>query len=141
MRYNAAYAVCGISGDATPSERRIGKRSASQTAGQLNLMIQQTGGLACSKLISATGLSAPLRSPRPALHFGSQVSSLWAIKWHDRSAISILRTADRQFSEQTSRFRRSRLAVLRSLLDVYGTADGGGRFLGHPEQAFLSGFG
>ena len=30
---------------------------------------------------------------------------------------------------------------LRSLLDVYGTADGGGRFLGQPEQAYLAGFG
>jgi hypothetical protein len=30
---------------------------------------------------------------------------------------------------------------LRSLLEVYGTADGGGRFLGQPEQAYLAGFG
>ena len=30
---------------------------------------------------------------------------------------------------------------LRSLLDVYGTADGGGRFMGQPEQAYLAGFG
>jgi hypothetical protein len=30
---------------------------------------------------------------------------------------------------------------LRSLLEVYGTADGGGRFLGAPQQAFLAGFG
>ena len=29
---------------------------------------------------------------------------------------------------------------LRSLLERYGTADGGGRFLGHPEQAYLAGF-
>lgn len=30
---------------------------------------------------------------------------------------------------------------LRSLLEVYGTAGGGGRFLGTPQQAFLAGFG
>jgi hypothetical protein len=30
---------------------------------------------------------------------------------------------------------------LRSLLEVYGTADGGGRFLGTPQQAYLAGFG
>lgn len=30
---------------------------------------------------------------------------------------------------------------LRSLLEVYGTASGGGRFLGTPQQAFLAGFG
>jgi hypothetical protein len=30
---------------------------------------------------------------------------------------------------------------LRSLLEVYGTAGGGGRFLGTPEQAYLAGFG
>lgn len=30
---------------------------------------------------------------------------------------------------------------LRSLLEVYGTACGGGRFLGTPQQAFLAGFG
>ena len=30
---------------------------------------------------------------------------------------------------------------LRSLLEVYGTATGGGRFLGQPEQAYLAGFG
>ena len=30
---------------------------------------------------------------------------------------------------------------LRSLLEVYGTAGGGGRFLGAPQQAFLAGFG
>ena len=30
---------------------------------------------------------------------------------------------------------------LRSLLERYGTASGGGRFLGHPEQAYLAGFG
>ena len=30
---------------------------------------------------------------------------------------------------------------LRSLLEVYGTAGGGGRFLGTPPQAFLAGFG
>jgi hypothetical protein len=29
----------------------------------------------------------------------------------------------------------------RSLLDVYGTADGGGRFMAQPEQAYLAGFG
>ena len=29
---------------------------------------------------------------------------------------------------------------LRSLLEVYGTAGGGGWFLGTPEQAFLAGF-
>ncbi|MBU6408798.1 MAG: hypothetical protein KGR98_00285 [Verrucomicrobia bacterium] len=30
---------------------------------------------------------------------------------------------------------------LRSLLESYGTAKGGGRFLGQPEQAYLAGFG
>jgi len=30
---------------------------------------------------------------------------------------------------------------LRSLLEVYGTAAGGGRFLGTPQQAYLAGFG
>jgi hypothetical protein len=30
---------------------------------------------------------------------------------------------------------------LRSLLEVYGTAGGGGRFLGTPQQAYLAGFG
>ena len=30
---------------------------------------------------------------------------------------------------------------LRSLLEVYGTASGGGRFLGTPQQAYLAGFG
>lgn len=30
---------------------------------------------------------------------------------------------------------------LRSLLEVYGTASGGGRFLGQPQQAYLAGFG
>jgi hypothetical protein len=30
---------------------------------------------------------------------------------------------------------------LRSLLEVYGTAGGGGRFLGTPQEAFLAGFG
>ena len=30
---------------------------------------------------------------------------------------------------------------LRSLLEVYGTADGGSRFLGTPQQAYLAGFG
>ena len=30
---------------------------------------------------------------------------------------------------------------LRSLLEVYGTAGGGGRFLGTPQQAWLAGFG
>jgi hypothetical protein len=30
---------------------------------------------------------------------------------------------------------------LRSVLEVYGTAGGGGRFLGTPQQAFLAGFG
>jgi len=30
---------------------------------------------------------------------------------------------------------------LRSLLQVYGTAEGGGRFLGTPQQAYLAGFG
>lgn len=30
---------------------------------------------------------------------------------------------------------------LRSLLECYGTADGGGRFLGTPQQAYLAGFG
>jgi transposase len=30
---------------------------------------------------------------------------------------------------------------LRSLLESYGTAKGGGRFLGQPEQAYLPGFG
>ncbi len=30
---------------------------------------------------------------------------------------------------------------LRSLLEVYGTAGGGGRFLGTPQQAYLTGFG
>ena len=30
---------------------------------------------------------------------------------------------------------------LRSLLEVYGTANGGGRFLGTPQQAYLAGFG
>lgn len=30
---------------------------------------------------------------------------------------------------------------LRSLLEVYGTAGGGRRFLGTPQQAFLAGFG
>jgi len=30
---------------------------------------------------------------------------------------------------------------LRSLLEVYGTAGGGGRFLGQPQQAYLAGFG
>ena len=29
----------------------------------------------------------------------------------------------------------------RSLLEVYGTAKGGGRFLGTPDQAYLPGFG
>jgi hypothetical protein len=28
-----------------------------------------------------------------------------------------------------------------SLLEVYGTARGGGRFLGTPQQAYLAGFG
>ena len=30
---------------------------------------------------------------------------------------------------------------LRSLLEVYGTASGGARFLGTPQQAYLAGFG
>ena len=30
---------------------------------------------------------------------------------------------------------------LSSLLEVYGTAEGGGRFLGTPQQAYLAGFG
>jgi hypothetical protein len=30
---------------------------------------------------------------------------------------------------------------LRSLLELYGTAGGGGRFLGTPQQAYLPGFG
>jgi len=30
---------------------------------------------------------------------------------------------------------------LRSLLKVYGTATGGARFLGTPQQAYLAGFG
>ena len=46
----------------------------------------------------------------------------------------------------TRRFALLRSALwqkleLRSLLEVYGIADGGGRFLGTPQQAFLAGFG
>ena len=71
---------------------------------------------------------------------------LSAIRGATPPSKNALSHANRQRNPNTRLFTLIRSALwqkleLRSLLDRYGTAGGGGRFLGTPEQAYLPGLG
>ena len=79
-----------------------------QTFSQLACAVSRKTGLPQHTPRDRTAQSST--PPSLPLHSGSQVSSLRGIKWRDRSRVSILRTADSQFSEPKPRFRHAGLA-------------------------------